>query len=170
MTPRAVLRRRRVLGALVVTGALLAVAQAGATAHPKPQPKPIDLQILSFNDYHGHLQPPGGSDGTVVTGPGTTVTAGGVEYLTTHLRNLRQSLKLPLPRPRWPRLPSLRPRLSLRRQSPLPHSPNRSRLRLRRLLHLPSRRLPKPPPRRATRDDGDAEPDDGEGDGASRKP
>ena len=58
MTPRAVLRRRRVLGALTVTGALLAVTQpVTAGAHPKP-PKPVDLQILSFNDYHGHLQPP----------------------------------------------------------------------------------------------------------------
>src|SRR5687768_9737870 len=89
MTSRAVLRRRRVLGALTVTGALLAVTQLGtASAHPQP-PKPVDLQILSFNDYHGHLQPPTGSDGLVTTAPGTTVPAGGVEYLTTHLEQLR---------------------------------------------------------------------------------
>jgi 2',3'-cyclic-nucleotide 2'-phosphodiesterase (5'-nucleotidase family) len=74
---------------VAVTGALLTVSQAGAaSAHPKP-PKPVDLQILSFNDYHGHLQPPTGSDGVVTTGPGTTAPAGGVEYLTTHLRELR---------------------------------------------------------------------------------
>jgi len=89
MTSRAVLRRRRVLGALTVTGALLAVTQLGtASALPKP-PKPVDLQILSFNDYHGHLQPPTGSDGLITTGPGTTAPAGGVEYLTTHLEQLR---------------------------------------------------------------------------------
>jgi 2',3'-cyclic-nucleotide 2'-phosphodiesterase (5'-nucleotidase family) len=91
MTPRAVQRGRRALGAVAVTGALLAVTQAGAaSAHPKPPPTPVDLQILSFNDYHGHLRPPAGSDGTLVTGPGTTVAAGGVEYLTTHLRALRE--------------------------------------------------------------------------------
>jgi 5'-nucleotidase len=61
-----------------------------ATAHPAPRPATVDLQILSFNDYHGNLEPPTGSDGLLTTGPGTTVPAGGVEYLTTHLRNLRQ--------------------------------------------------------------------------------
>src|SRR5687768_14084343 len=91
MRPRAVLRRRRLLVAAVVTGALCAVAQAGAaTAHPAPRPSTVDLQILSFNDYHGNLEPPTGSDGLLTTGPGTTVAAGGVEYLATHLRNLRQ--------------------------------------------------------------------------------
>jgi len=89
MTPRAVLRRR-VLVVTAVTGAMLAVTQAGAaSAHPAP-PRTVDLQLLSFNDYHANLEPPTGSDGLLTTGPGTTVAAGGVEYLTTHLRNLRQ--------------------------------------------------------------------------------
>jgi 5'-nucleotidase len=79
-----------VLGAVAVTGALLTVSQAGgASAHPKP-PKPVDLQILSFNDYHGHLQPPSGSDGNITLPGGGTQAAGGVEYLTTHLRQLRE--------------------------------------------------------------------------------
>jgi 5'-nucleotidase len=89
MTRRAVLRRR-LLVATAATGALLAMTQAGAaSAHPA-RPTTVDLQILSFNDYHGNLEPPTGTDGTLTTGPGTTVTAGGVEYLTTHLRQLRE--------------------------------------------------------------------------------
>jgi 5'-nucleotidase len=78
--------RRRALVATVASAALLLTAQAGpADAHPKP----VDLQILSFNDYHGHLEPPTGSDGTVLGATGA-IPAGGSEYLTTHLRDLRQ--------------------------------------------------------------------------------
>ncbi|MGD9572082.1 MAG: bifunctional UDP-sugar hydrolase/5'-nucleotidase [Thermoleophilia bacterium] len=71
------------------------MAAGGGKHDPKPKPKPpkpaktVELQILSFNDYHGHLQPPTGNDGNLVTGPGTTIPAGGVEYLTTHLEALR---------------------------------------------------------------------------------
>ena len=25
----------------------------------------LELQVLSFNDFHGHLQPPGGTDATL---------------------------------------------------------------------------------------------------------
>ena len=32
-----------------------------AEARPWRPPKDIKLQVLSFNDFHGHLQPPGGS-------------------------------------------------------------------------------------------------------------
>ena len=78
---------------LVVAAAALQAAPASARGHRdddhhKP-PAPIDLQILSFNDYHGHLEPPTGSNGTLVDPGGTAVTAGGVAYLTTHLTNLR---------------------------------------------------------------------------------
>ncbi|MEV6602339.1 bifunctional metallophosphatase/5'-nucleotidase [Actinoplanes sp. NPDC051346] len=41
-------------------------------------------QFLSYNDFHGAIDPPGGS-GAVVNG----VPAGGVEYLATYLKNLR---------------------------------------------------------------------------------
>jgi 5'-nucleotidase len=43
----------------------------------------VHLQILSFNDFHGNIEPPAGSSGRV----GTT-DAGGVAYLATHLKNL----------------------------------------------------------------------------------
>jgi 5'-nucleotidase len=80
--------RRRALFATVAGAALLLGSQAGP-ADAKPKPSPVDLQILSFNDYHGHVEPPTGSDGNVTTAAGP-VAAGGSEYLTTHLRDLRQ--------------------------------------------------------------------------------
>ncbi|MFK4543904.1 5'-nucleotidase [Streptomyces tendae] len=53
-----------------------------------------DVQLLSFNDLHGNLEPPAGSSGRVteVQPDGTTKTidAGGVEYLATHLREARK--------------------------------------------------------------------------------
>lgn len=77
---------RRILAGSTLALTLLAVgSSAPAQAH---HPRPIDLQILSFNDYHGHLEPPTGGDGRLTTATGT-VDAGGVEYLTTHLRQLR---------------------------------------------------------------------------------
>ncbi len=69
------------------------IAAAGGKHHPKPpkppKPKTVDLQILSFNDYHGHVAPPTGTDGNLLTSAGTTIPAGGSEYLTTHLAQLR---------------------------------------------------------------------------------
>jgi 5'-nucleotidase len=87
--------RRRGLAATVVGAVALLCLQAGsADAHPRPSkhPKAVDLQILSFNDYHGNLEPPTGTDGTVL-GSGGTIPAGGAEYLTTHLRDLRKGHK-----------------------------------------------------------------------------
>lgn len=57
----------------------LVVVPAGA----KPSGT-VDVQILAINDFHGNLLPPGGSSGRV-----GTVDAGGVEYLATHIQNLR---------------------------------------------------------------------------------
>ncbi|MFI8194618.1 bifunctional metallophosphatase/5'-nucleotidase [Streptomyces sp. NPDC085946] len=56
-----------------------------------------DVQLLSFNDLHGNLEPPAGSSGRVthVHEDGTTeqINAGGVEYLATHLRTAREGKK-----------------------------------------------------------------------------
>ncbi|MEG3631992.1 bifunctional metallophosphatase/5'-nucleotidase [Streptomyces poriticola] len=53
-----------------------------------------DVQLLSFNDLHGHLEPPAGSSGRVTElqhdGTTRTIDAGGVEYLATHLREARK--------------------------------------------------------------------------------
>lgn len=44
----------------------------------------VNVQILALNDFHGNLLPPSGSSGRV-----GTIDAGGVEYLATHISNLR---------------------------------------------------------------------------------
>ncbi|KOT33824.1 5'-nucleotidase [Streptomyces caelestis] len=102
-------RRRRRTNRLLATaagvltaGALAAAALPGsATAgenhgnkgktHPG---RYQDVQLLSFNDLHGNLEPPSGSSGRVTElqpdGTTKTVDAGGVEYLATHLREARK--------------------------------------------------------------------------------
>lgn len=101
--------RRRVkatLGAvatLATAGALMAALPANA-AHGKhgdhgqhgkhDQGRYQDIQLLSFNDFHGNLEPPAGSSGQVTEkqADGTTkqVDAGGVEYLASSLRTARK--------------------------------------------------------------------------------
>ncbi|WP_330289176.1 bifunctional metallophosphatase/5'-nucleotidase [Streptomyces sp. NBC_00576] len=108
-TPQPYHRRRRRTHALlagaagiVTVGALAAAAlpaSAGDSSYKpagKGQSKPSryqDVQLLSFNDLHGNLEPPSGSSGRVteIQADGTTKTidAGGVEYLATHLREAR---------------------------------------------------------------------------------
>ncbi|GAA3607081.1 bifunctional metallophosphatase/5'-nucleotidase [Kineosporia mesophila] len=87
------------VAASTVAAALFALpsspAQASDAAAAKSKPKAdktVDLQILSFNDYHGNLEPPTGTDGTVTTKAGS-VLAGGAEYLTNELRTLRKGQK-----------------------------------------------------------------------------
>ncbi|WP_425247456.1 bifunctional metallophosphatase/5'-nucleotidase [Streptomyces sp. NEAU-NA10] len=99
-------RRRRTYGllaaaaGLATAGALVAALPAGAhdAKHGKPLPSRYqDVQLLSFNDLHGNLEPPSGSSGRVteIQADGTTKTidAGGVEYLATHLRQAREGNK-----------------------------------------------------------------------------
>ncbi|MFE7131282.1 bifunctional metallophosphatase/5'-nucleotidase [Streptomyces sp. NPDC057638] len=92
--------RRRLLGAvagLTTIGALVAAMPGGSSESYERghgHGRMVDVQLLSFNDLHGHLQPPSGSSGRVThTNPdGTTRTidAGGTEYLATHLREARK--------------------------------------------------------------------------------
>ncbi|MFH8886526.1 bifunctional metallophosphatase/5'-nucleotidase [Streptomyces californicus] len=95
---------RRVLAAaagLATMGALVAAMPAGADdrGHGRGhghghKPRTVDVQLLSFNDLHGNLEPPAGSAGNVSeTQPDGTVKAipaGGVEYLATSLRTARK--------------------------------------------------------------------------------
>ncbi len=64
-------------------------AAAGGPGNPDPPGQLIDLQLLAFNDYHGHLQAntPGTVDGAA---------AGGSEYLSAKLNELRQGHKFSL--------------------------------------------------------------------------
>jgi len=89
---------RRITGVAVAgfcAAALAAPALAAPTAGPDTSKAPgktqLKIQILSFNDFHGNLEPPSGSSGTLQTGPAKTDTTavGGVEYLATHLKQAR---------------------------------------------------------------------------------
>ncbi|WP_426320825.1 bifunctional metallophosphatase/5'-nucleotidase [Microbacterium sp. E-13] len=107
----------RLAGGAVVAVTAVALALAGpgaATAAPKgpnnggntPNGPTMDIQLLSFNDFHGNLQPPSGSSGRLVLdhawdaaeGAPADVTTdtltppgvGGVEYLATHLAQARE--------------------------------------------------------------------------------
>jgi len=78
-------RRVSVLAA-VVLGLLVLVPNAFAA---EPKVKDTNVQLLAINDFHGNLQPPTGSSGRISVGPGVTVNAGGVEYLSTWIKQLR---------------------------------------------------------------------------------
>ncbi|WAP56826.1 bifunctional metallophosphatase/5'-nucleotidase [Streptomyces sp. S465] len=93
--------RRLATGVAVLAaaaGVLTAANPAGAdtaAASAKHRPgRTVDVQLLSFNDLHGNLEPPQGSSGTVTEtqpdGTTKTVPAGGVEYLATALRDARK--------------------------------------------------------------------------------
>ncbi|MEV5428280.1 bifunctional metallophosphatase/5'-nucleotidase [Streptomyces sp. NPDC052701] len=86
------------VGALAAA-ALPGSASAGESRHPGGHfpGRYQDVQLLSFNDLHGNLEPPAGSSGRVThldeDGTTRTVDAGGVEYLATHLRKAREGRK-----------------------------------------------------------------------------
>jgi 5'-nucleotidase len=94
-------RASRILAAaagFATIGALVAALPANATQdrhHGGKGGRTVDVQLLSFNDFHGNLEPPAGSSGQVTENlpDGTTrkVDAGGVEYLATSLRTARKS-------------------------------------------------------------------------------
>ncbi|MFD9225656.1 bifunctional metallophosphatase/5'-nucleotidase [Streptomyces sp. NPDC060064] len=101
---RATRRTRRILATaagLATVGALVAAMPANATSssdrhgdrHHKPA-RTVDVQLLSFNDLHGNLEPPAGSAGTVsekqADGTVKAIPAGGAEYLATSLRGARK--------------------------------------------------------------------------------
>jgi 5'-nucleotidase len=70
----------------IVAAGLLAIAfamPAGAAKPAEPPGATVDLQLLAFNDYHGHLE---------ATTPGDAAgqPAGGGAYLATHLKQLAQ--------------------------------------------------------------------------------
>ncbi len=107
----------RLAGGAVVAVTAVALALTGpgaATAAPKgpdnggntPNGPTMDIQLLSFNDFHGNLEPPAGSSGRLVldhawdaakaapvdvtTDTLTPPGVGGVEYLATHLAQARE--------------------------------------------------------------------------------
>ncbi|MCH6160887.1 bifunctional metallophosphatase/5'-nucleotidase [Streptomyces marispadix] len=98
-------RRRRVRR--LTTGAAALAAAVGVLAAALPagaestdgggqhaQGRTVDVQLLSFNDFHGNIEPPPGSSGEVSRekpdGSTEKVAAGGAEYLATSLRKARK--------------------------------------------------------------------------------
>ncbi len=79
--------RNRPVVALSATACLSALAVAVAPP-ASAAPKPVEVQLLAFNDFHGALEPPGGSGGLVNGAP-----AGGLAYFATHLQALEQENK-----------------------------------------------------------------------------
>ena len=72
--------------ALILSTVPAAVASsAGVTAEENATT--TEVQILGLNDFHGAIQPPGGSGGRL--GPSGTPSYGGAEYLATHVEALR---------------------------------------------------------------------------------
>jgi 5'-nucleotidase len=81
-----------VVVALVTAGVAAIPGTAGGAATEKQRPRPdVEVQLLAFNDYHGHLESTTPGSVAVDTAvPPTTVPAGGSEFLSTHLATLRE--------------------------------------------------------------------------------
>jgi 5'-nucleotidase len=95
---------RRVVAGAALTALALAgttgVASAKPGGHPAG-PKPVEVQLLALNDFHGNLEPidPAVSSGGRIQvgvnpdGSAINVAAGGSEYLATQLDQLREEQK-----------------------------------------------------------------------------
>lgn len=92
-------RPRVVVASLAVTLAAAAAlvptsASAGTMANAQSAGLTMPIQLLAINDFHGNLEPPQGSSGTIPQlnpdGTTTAIPAGGVEYLATALKTIRE--------------------------------------------------------------------------------
>jgi len=94
------LRSRRAAGVVAVAAmAATGLALTSGTSTAAKNGPTIPVQLLSFNDFHGNLEPPTGSSGRLVvdhalnaSGAPVDVTrdVGGAEYLATKLAELRK--------------------------------------------------------------------------------
>ncbi|WP_433293071.1 bifunctional metallophosphatase/5'-nucleotidase [Pseudonocardia sp. CA-142604] len=81
---RPVRRAVLVAASVLLAGALTAATTGGGDGDGGDTgPEPVAVQLLALNDFHGNLEPPTGSSGTIAGVP-----AGGVEYLATQLAQL----------------------------------------------------------------------------------
>ncbi len=81
-------KRTFVLAGLVALLAAISVLATPALTAKKPDPpgQLVDLQLLAINDYHGHLE-------AITPGTVAGAAAGGSEYLSAKLNELRQGKK-----------------------------------------------------------------------------
>jgi 5'-nucleotidase len=99
--PRRLARAARLLAVPALAAAVVALLPVGSTGPAQAAPwtplSPVSVtfsgdehgsaatgHLIAFNDFHGNIDPPGGSSGLVNGNP-----AGGVEYLASHVKKLR---------------------------------------------------------------------------------
>ena len=75
-----------VLPMLAASSLAVAAPKKGPAPQAVAKAKTTSVQLLAINDFHGNLEPPSGSSGRI-----GTVDAGGVEYLATHIDQLRST-------------------------------------------------------------------------------
>jgi 5'-nucleotidase len=78
---------------LTILAAVMLVVTLGPTSRASAQAAPVEVRILAINDFHGNLRPPTG--GIRIADPADTtrsiaVPAGGVEYMATLVKQLRE--------------------------------------------------------------------------------
>ncbi len=79
------MRRFGLAALLLAATAVVLLAGAIATRDAEAQKlDTVNIQLLGFNDYHGNLEPPSGGGGRI-----GSIDAGGVEFLATHIANLK---------------------------------------------------------------------------------
>ena len=76
--------RLAALGTAVLAAAAVTAAPASSAA-----PHTTQVRLITFNDLHGNLEPPAGSSGSVTLPDGSSVEAGGAQYLASHVARLR---------------------------------------------------------------------------------
>jgi 5'-nucleotidase len=67
------IRRAVVTAAAVVTGSAALVGFAPIAVVAQPPVAPVVVQLLALNDFHGNLEPPTGSSGTIGDVPAGTL-------------------------------------------------------------------------------------------------
>ena len=77
-------RRPIAVLAASVTASVLFMSAFPTLAQRSSAADVVNVQLLAFNDFHGNLEPPSGSNGRI-----GDVEAGGVEYFATHLARLK---------------------------------------------------------------------------------
>ena len=98
-TPSSRRSRSRAFAATLAASALLlgGLAAAGSAApggKKPPKRSTVPVQVLSFNDFHGHLETPSGNNGVLGADEDPSLTpVGGAEYLATHLKQLRRGVR-----------------------------------------------------------------------------
>jgi len=84
------LRYSSIFSACALLAAACAAPQNAPVATSSAEVKlegPVDIQVLAFNDFHGHLEKT--TPGTIVYATGKSVVAGGAAYLSTMIKGLR---------------------------------------------------------------------------------